>query len=128
VTDPCDSVERFLVEDVILTLGNLRGALRWLGEAGTGERPDGLRNGLSLIDRQLDALTERAVRVCARLGPPPSGQDTAVAAGPDALPLAIVLADALPDGPGQPQFRSRRRPVPRRTPAFFPLAGWCKVD
>lgn len=48
----------FLVEDVILTLANLRGSLDWLADDGTGvERRIA---GLKRIERQIDLLEDRA--------------------------------------------------------------------
>ena len=52
------SLDGFLVEDVILTLANLRGALGWLGQAG-----DNSRAGLGRFDRQLELLEDRARHV-----------------------------------------------------------------
>lgn len=54
--------ESFLVEDVILTLGNLRGSLGWLGD-----RPEQSRVGLDRLDRQLGLLEDRARAVCRQL-------------------------------------------------------------
>ncbi|MGB7269722.1 MAG: hypothetical protein WBC90_09395 [Albidovulum sp.] len=54
----------FLVEDVILTLGNMRGSLAWLGQADTKATPDLQRAGLARLDRQIATLEERAWAVC----------------------------------------------------------------
>lgn len=55
--------ESFLVEDVILTLGNLRGSLGWMGPD-TGLNPDTCRAGIDRIDRQIGQLEDRARDVC----------------------------------------------------------------
>ena len=56
------ALESFLVEDVILTLGTLRGALEWLGQ-----EPRQSRIGIERIDHQLGLLEDRARAVCAQL-------------------------------------------------------------
>lgn len=119
--------ESFLVEDVILTLGNLRGSLGWLGD-----RPVQSRAGLDRLDRQLGLLEDRARAVCRELrstrpnarteaesdnlfaaDPAPAGLPRATAS-PEADDISIETAilDALGDGEGyddSPVFRSRRR-------------------
>lgn len=56
--------ERFLTEDILLMLANLRGALCWLTD-GTGQMlPEARAWALARLDRQLAQLEERAyVRV-----------------------------------------------------------------
>lgn len=127
--------ESFLVEDVILTLGNLRGSLGWLGD-----RPEQSRAGLDRLDRQLGLLEDRARAVCCQLraapgdgrrdGRPEAAGDNLFAAigmpaGADAdaddtgsaapeaggISIATAILDALGDGGGYddaPVFRSRR--------------------
>ncbi|MBC7141413.1 MAG: hypothetical protein H5U18_04545 [Rhodobacteraceae bacterium] len=121
--------ESFLVEDVILTLGNLRGSLGWLGE-----RPEQSRAGLDRLDRQLGLLEDRARAVCRQLraapddGRPeaagdnlfaailtPADEDVAEAGRPgseaDGISIETAILDALGDGGGYddaPVFRSRR--------------------
>lgn len=126
--------EAFLVEDVILTLGNLRGSLGWLGAG-----PEQSRAGLDRLDRQLGLLEDRARAVCRHLRRAPAddametGCDNLFALGPrpaggqatedwwgepDAgeIPIATAILDALGDDAdayadlgGSPVFRSRRR-------------------
>jgi hypothetical protein len=52
--------ERFLVEDVILTLGNLRGSLGWLDSPEARADAAIYRAGLRRIDRQIELLEDRA--------------------------------------------------------------------
>lgn len=68
--------EAFLVEDVILTLANLRASLAWLGETAAADRGGATdtggaaddaarrRAGLDRIDRQIGMLEDRARAVC----------------------------------------------------------------
>ncbi len=111
--------ESFLVEDVILTLGNLRGSLEWLGAG-----PEQSRAGLDRLDRQLGLLEDRARAVCRELrGTRPEAQVEVESynlfavmlapSGPEADDISIETAilDALGDGEGydnSPVFRSRR--------------------
>ncbi|MDW4549850.1 hypothetical protein R5H32_10835 [Defluviimonas sp. D31] len=56
-------LESFLVEDVILTLGNLRGSLAWLLADETDTlSPRGI--GIDRLDRQLALVEDRARSVC----------------------------------------------------------------
>ncbi|MCU9849608.1 hypothetical protein OEZ60_16535 [Defluviimonas sp. WL0024] len=58
-----EQLETLLVEDVILTLGNLRGSLTWLMADETGARsPRGI--GIDRLDRQLALVEDRARSVC----------------------------------------------------------------
>lgn len=118
--------ESFLVEDVILTLGNLRGSLGWLGD-----RPEQSRAGLDRLDRQLGLLEDRARAVCRDLhsarpnaraeGEPDNlfAADPATAGLPratahpetDDISIETAILDAIGDGEGydeSPVFRSRR--------------------
>ncbi|OYX40977.1 MAG: hypothetical protein B7Z02_17260 [Rhodobacterales bacterium 32-67-9] len=134
IHDRRQALEAFLVEDVILTLGNLRGSLGWLGAG-----PEQSRAGLDRLDRQLGLLEDRARAVCRHLRrapagePPGTGCDNLFALGPrpaggqatedwwcepDAGDISIETAilDALGDDAdayaglgGSPVFRSRRR-------------------
>ncbi len=62
----CGGLELFLVEDMILTLGNLRGSLAWLGD---DQRADPARHraGLQRIGAQIDMLEARARDLCTGL-------------------------------------------------------------
>ncbi|HQU68410.1 MAG TPA: hypothetical protein PLI43_09445 [Albidovulum sp.] len=54
-----EALEFFLVQDVILTLGTVRGALGWLG--GDDEVPQPARiEGFQRVSRQIEALEDRA--------------------------------------------------------------------
>lgn len=109
----------FLIEDVILALGNLRGSLGWLA----AEAPDAgqMHGGLQRIGRQLDLIEDRARTIWRGLAdsfgsdPPAPGAAPPEGAGPT---LAQVLQDALgtdrdagaPGGFRDPaMFRTRRR-------------------
>lgn len=85
--------ETFLVEDVILTLSNLRAVLGWVG-AGEEER----RAGIARLEFQIDLLEERARAMCRTLGEP---------AAPDEGNLFAGLDDGGAT-PALPSFRSRR--------------------
>lgn len=121
--------EAFLVEDVILTLANLRASLAWFGEDGDGAsagdgaesgaagRMDGAmwrRAGLARIDRQIGMLEDRARSVCRSLGrsepqdaacdaPAPSatpGENPSAEAGaPRSAEAGATLSPALPVPP-----------------------------
>jgi hypothetical protein len=58
------ALETFLVEDVILTLVNLRGTLDWIGSEPAGGDPRTRRSGLERLDRQLAMLETRAHEIC----------------------------------------------------------------
>ncbi|MCA0274092.1 MAG: hypothetical protein LCH69_18795 [Proteobacteria bacterium] len=54
-----EALEFFLVQDVILTLGTVRGALGWLG--GDDAVPQSARvEGFQRVSRQIEALEDRA--------------------------------------------------------------------
>jgi hypothetical protein len=54
-------VEGFLIEDVILTLGNVRLSLTWLAaDADGGSGGAWRRSGIDRLDRQLSQLEDRA--------------------------------------------------------------------
>jgi len=113
--DLLPAFETFLVEDVILTLGNLRGSLGWLGQADPGADPGPYRAGLARLDRQIETLEDRARAFCRRIGAR-SGTGAAPpapASHPPAITLERLLNDAMaPDGVSartEPaQFRSSR--------------------
>jgi hypothetical protein len=67
VGDGPDKFEVFLVEDVILTLGNLRSGLAWLAVPEANVPAAQVRAGVARLDAQLALLEERARRVHARL-------------------------------------------------------------
>ncbi len=106
--------EVFLVEDVILTLGNLRGSLAWLGQGDAGADPDLHRAGLARLDRQLETLEDRARAVCQTIRGDPGGEMPPPAAYAPAISLERLLQDALGSdarprtGDAAPEFRSRR--------------------
>lgn len=58
-TQANNAFEAFLVEDVILTLGTVRGALGWIGDS-EGCPPSARAEGLARIARQIAALEDRA--------------------------------------------------------------------
>ncbi|WP_284162699.1 hypothetical protein [Frigidibacter sp. SD6-1] len=91
--------ERFLVEDVILTLGNLRGWIAWLSDPETHLDRDMLSAFLDRLDHQLELLQDRARAVCTGPQAPGSG-----------VTLDSLLRDALgtETQEGAPAFRSRR--------------------
>jgi len=120
--------QTFLVEDVLLTLGNLRAALAWLVEDGTVAPGDRRHAGITRIDRQIELLQVRARAVCAADAPPlddPAGRRADLGpASPE--PAADQLPPSAPTGAGSgleqllrdalgsdalstaPLFRSRR--------------------
>ena len=86
--------ETFLVEDVILTLGNLRGSLAWLGQTGHSADPNLHRAGLARLDRQIETLEDRARAVCREMR---AGRAMAPVTAPSepAITLESLLLDAL---------------------------------
>lgn len=106
--------ESFLVEDVILTLGNLRGSLLWLGEGAAAER-----SCIDRLDRQLALLVDRAHRMARQLrsevaAPEPANVFAmpATSAGiPAPRAIDATMPDHTPDRDEEaqgPVFRSRR--------------------
>ncbi|MCY1126128.1 hypothetical protein OU426_04610 [Frigidibacter sp. RF13] len=93
------ALERFLVEDVILTLGNLRGWIAWLADPATHLDRDMLSTFLERLDHQLELLQDRARAVC--IGPQAPGSGVTL----DGL-LRDALNSDLPET--APAFRSRR--------------------
>ena len=106
--------ERFLLEDVILTLGNLRASLAWLADAESRLPPVALGAGLDRLGRQIDVLEDRARAVCRDIrGRRPVGAHPAPAACAEAKDLSLedLLRDALGgevQPPPAPVFRTRR--------------------
>ncbi len=117
----------FLVEDVILTLGNLRGSLTWLADPGPGDDPAVHRAGLERIGRRIALLEDRA-RAMRRRMEPQAERMTLLADDAGDPRWAEVDSDAGPDevnifaerraGPGEsgdaPRavvFRTRRSGV-----------------
>lgn len=95
--------EAFLVEDVILTLANLRASLAWFSEtaaAQNGAPDDALRRraGLERIDRQIGMLEDRARAVCDGLRPESEGTGVSEAA-------AAITAPAGPESDGMAAWR-----------------------
>ena len=107
--------ETFLVEDVILTLGNLRGSLAWLGQTDAVADPGLHRAGLARLDRQIETLEDRARAVCRKIREGRSAdpvREEKLRKEP-AITLESLLRDALgSDAPAfrsaAPQFRSCR--------------------
>ncbi|MCB2136456.1 MAG: hypothetical protein KDE08_11020 [Rhodobacteraceae bacterium] len=89
--------ERFLVEDVILTLGNLRGTLAWVLHSEAGDGTTRQRAWLERIDRQIETLEERARHVFRLMPPEATGHPSETE----------DLGPAL-----HPVFRSRRAAYP----------------
>lgn len=94
------SFEAFLVEDLILTLANLRASLSWL--SGTTGGGDGRhRAGWDRFDRQLEMLEARArelmdgvkVRSDAGVVPAVSGAAPVIAAPAPALPKRLAFPE-----------------------------------
>lgn len=107
--------ETFLVEDVILTLGNLRGTLDWLERADSPSDAARLRGGMERIARQIALLEDRARQLCrARpaASPLPISPPEATAPGPSIFTLDHLLRDAgadrMPSPPSDPCFRTTR--------------------
>lgn len=101
-TERNEAFEAFLVEDVILTLGTVRGAFDWLA-SGEGCPPAARAEGFARISRQLAALEDRARdlwRVLQR-GP-------AASIEPEASDNVFDLGAAPLPPPPRAVFRSRR--------------------
>ncbi len=98
VMTPVGELERFLVQDVILTLGNLRGSLAWVaGDQDSGLSP-AYRAGLERIERQIELLEDRARTLCGTPRPerlPHPAPSAAAYAEGSGLTLAAILRDAL---------------------------------
>jgi hypothetical protein len=111
-TDP--AFEQFLIEDVILALGNLRASLAWLMDPGAAAPPAALRAGLERAMLQVAQVEDRARDMCraVRERNPPM-RDPAPAAYVEAsgIGLELFLRDAL-EAEGvslpAPVFRTRR--------------------
>lgn len=86
------SFESFLVEDVILTLGNLRGSLGWLGAGPADADPARHRAGLDRLARQIELLDDRARAVCRQI--------RAARAAPDGGSPQTIRGAAGPGGEG----------------------------
>lgn len=108
--------ETFLVQDVILTLGNLRGSLAWLADGGGEADPAIYRAGFERLDRQIGQLQDRARAMCPTVAAraPAQGTPHAVSAAAYALGSGMSLEGLLRDALGEeaaglpPLFRSRR--------------------
>ncbi|SPH18734.1 hypothetical protein DEA8626_02276 [Defluviimonas aquaemixtae] len=61
------AIESFLMEDVILTLGNVRSSLGWIGANDAGVEPAQHRVGIDRLGRQIELLEDRARDVCRQL-------------------------------------------------------------
>jgi hypothetical protein len=112
--------ETFLVEDVILTLGNLRGSLAWLNQSETVEADARQRAWLDRIDRQIETLEERARHMIRRMYYGPDNRATTPVANEEAspaysppIPITTEIADVTDVKLGAPPiFRSRRATYP----------------
>jgi hypothetical protein len=105
--DGFPAFERFLVEDVILTLGNLRSTLAWLCDPDTAASPEVLRGGLARLSRQIEGLEDRARSICRGL-PGPAPPALAAADAESHIPLDRLLRDAAGGAEAPPIFRTRR--------------------
>lgn len=98
-----EALEFFLVQDVILTLGTVRGALGWLG--GDDAVPQSARvEGFERVSRQIEALEDRARRLWDDLRQSP----TAGAAPRRVEDNIFRLDEGDQPAPVQLVFRSRR--------------------
>lgn len=108
--------ETFLVQDVILTLGNLRGSLAWLADGGAEVDAAIYRAGLERLDRQIEQLQDRARAMCASVTANPAVKALPVPTPAAAyivgsgMSLECLLRDALGEEAAglRPLFRSRR--------------------
>lgn len=99
-----EAVEAFLVEDVILTMSTIRGALGWLGSA--EDCPPAARaEGFARIARQIAALEDRARDLWQDLNRAPRPQAEPQLPAPDNV--FDVGAAPVPEA-GRTVFRSRR--------------------
>ncbi|MDI3335480.1 hypothetical protein QKW60_03590 [Defluviimonas aestuarii] len=103
-------LEQFLVEDVILTLGNIRRTFRWVRESGPGADPAELYERLDRLDRLIDVVETRARDVCHRLHTA-GGQlaRCSRASYHEEIPISVAILDALVGDEEPPLFRSQRR-------------------
>jgi hypothetical protein len=103
--------DTFLVQDVILALGNLRGSLAWLADGGVKAEPAAFRAGLDRLERQIGRLEDRARAVCRAVSPPqPTTWGKARTADGSGISLEHLLRDATGEEASRvpPHFRSRR--------------------
>ncbi|MCV2871440.1 hypothetical protein OEZ71_03930 [Defluviimonas sp. WL0050] len=103
-------LEQFLVEDVIVTLGNIRRTFRWVRESGPGADPAELHERLDRLDRLIDVVETRARDVCQQLQAA-GGQLIRYAApvAQNEIPIELAILDALAGMDEPPLFRSQRR-------------------
>lgn len=103
-------LEQFLVEDVIVTLGNIRRTFRWVRESGPGADPAEISERLERLDHLVDVVETRARDVCHRLQAA-GGQLTrhSYPAQLDDVSIEMAILDALTAGDQPPLFRSQRR-------------------
>lgn len=95
-----DAVLSFLLEDVILTLGTMQGALGWLA-SGTDCPPAARAEGFARISRQIAALEDRARGLCAERRSAPCPR-------PDEAELANLFQASAQEAQTDVAFRSRR--------------------
>ncbi len=105
--------ERFLVEDVILNLGNLRMTLGWLADSDSRMPATALQAGLERLQGQIDGLEDRARQACRDLsfGAAPLAATSGATTDASGMTLDALLRDALgADGAPLPAplFRTRR--------------------
>lgn len=99
-----EAFESFLVEDVILTLSTVRGALGWLG-SGEDCPPAARAEGFARISRQIAALEDRARDLWRHLDHSPDPSH----ALPDDTPDNVFDLGAMPlRAAPRAVFRSRR--------------------
>ena len=109
-------METFLVEDVILTLGNLRGSLSWFVRSEIPGDQNRYRLWLERIDRQIESLEDRARGVFEqmRAETPAPSPPAARRIAPDTRVRPPLKAEDRAPGPliprssGLPVFRSQR--------------------
>lgn len=111
--DLLPAFEMFLLQDVILTLGNLRGSLGWLADSGREAEPAIFRAGIARLQHQIAQLEDRAHALCQDASAPcpaPQSDSRAAYAEASGLSLENLLRDALGEEAASlpPLFRSRR--------------------
>lgn len=125
--------EAFLVEDVILTLANLRASLGWFrevaGDRDSGPQDDARRRaGLERIERQIAMLDDRARALCRRIqradddsgradATEPSAAAAATAPDRDAVVAVAAAAPLARDGADDRDDGLTARLAPSDNPA-----------
>ena len=111
--------ERFLVEDVILTLGNPRGSMAWVVQSETTDANNRQRAWMERIDRQIESLEERARHLIAHMRTSASFKHRAPASdricavsGERQIATMKVMAGQATRQESNPVFRSSRAAYP----------------